>query len=129
MNLTFPFLPFLLQRRSHFYSKFIYSTLDPAVHLLDCQEDCVFGACATDILNLSLLVAVKDMMMAPLLIHSGGKTTQKRIFSMSCCLRLSINCQATETRCSPGRAVALLSLWRLLDFNVVFPPKARQSVS
>lgn len=48
---------------------------------------------------------------------------------MSFCLRLSVSHWKTETPCSSSWAEALLPLWSLLDFNVLFQLKATQSLS
>lgn len=97
---------------------FIKPLILQSVHLLDCQDDYIFGACETDILNLSLLVALKEMMMAPLLIPSGGKTTQKEYFKWAAAFGYQSTTKVQRNRVLPvGLLLSCLSgvSWTLMS--------------
>lgn len=115
----FPLFPFCFKEEPKIF--FIKPLILQSVHLLDCQDDYIFGACATDILNLSLLVALKEMMMAPLLIPSGGKTTQKEYFQWAAASGYQSTTKLQRNRVLPvGLLLSCLSgvSWTLMSsFN------------
>lgn len=115
----FPLFPFCFKEEPKIF--FIKPLILQSVNLLDCQDDYIFGACATDILNLSLLVALKEMMMAPLLIPSGGKTTQKEYFQWAAASGYQSTSKLQRNRVLPvGLLLSCLSgvSWTLMSsFN------------